>query len=167
MWRAIAVGSVSAAARVLSPSGMGSSCVAGTATRRLKAPRKERKSGTGRRRQTDGRPRRQARHDPQPGVGPATTRAPVSQPVTSAPTADEGAGPLVAEDRAWAGEVVQDQVQVRAADAAMRHLDQGVARPDRGNGDVLDGQRPVADVHRRRHGLPRPSFPPSWIVRGS
>ncbi len=89
VWRAIAVGSRERSRqRVVRPSGMLSSLawVAGTATRRLNAPRKERKSGTGRRRHTDGRPRRQARHEPQPGVGPATTRAPVSQSVTSAPT---------------------------------------------------------------------------------
>src|SRR3954453_12199713 len=84
---AIAVGSANAAARAVKPSGRASSRDAGTVTYVANAPRNDRWSGGGRRRQTDGRPRTHARHSPQPGVGLATTVSPIDQPVTPSPRA--------------------------------------------------------------------------------
>ncbi len=86
-WSAIATGSVSAATRVERPSGRRRSRDASASTYRVYAPRPPRWSTGGRRRHTDGRPRRHARHSPHPGSGPRTTRSPTAQPVTSSPTA--------------------------------------------------------------------------------
>ena len=63
------------------------------------------------------------------------------------------AGPFVAEHRSGPGVALEDEVQVGAADPAVRHLDQRVAGPEHRDREVLHLDRAVADVHRGTHEL--------------
>ena len=64
---------------------------------------------------------------------------------------DDRARPLVAEDGAGARVLLEHEVEIGAADAAVRHLDECLARRRCGNGSLLDRDLPLARVHRNRH----------------
>ena len=152
VWIAIAVGSVSAAARVESASGTRSSARRGhDLVAAERAAVKSRRSGGSRRRHTDERPRRHARHSPQPGVGFCTTRAPTSQPRDAGAERGDRARPLVAEDAAGARVALEHEVQVGAADAAVRHLDEHLV------GGQRRARRARAPRSRRRRRTPQPA----------
>ncbi len=59
--------------------------------------------------------------------------------------------PFVAEDRAGPRVALEDEVQIGAADAAVRHLDEHLAGPERGNWQLLHLDLALADVHRGAH----------------
>ena len=72
----------------------------------------------------------------------------------------DGSGPFVAEHRARSRVALEHEVQVRAADAAVRNVEQHVVRTDRGNRKPLYLDRAVAHVDRGPHssGNHAPSF---------
>ncbi len=121
-------------------------CTGRTRRGRSRADRAVRAAGTPR-----AGPRRQARHSPQPGVGSSTTRAP------SLPAGDVGAErgdrarPFVAEHRARARETLEHEMEIGAADPAVRNLDERVVGAERGNRELLHLDVAVADVHGGGH----------------
>ena len=62
-----------------------------------------------------------------------------------------GARPLVTEDGAGPDVVVEDEMEVRPADPARRHLDEKLARSGLGHGDLLDGDPALPHADRRGH----------------
>ena len=127
---ATARGSARAAARRSSPSGTGTTAAWWATTWSAKAPRR-----SSPRRAPCAAQRRAAAPTPRAGaagrLGPAHHGVADAHEVDVGPEVDDPARPLVATDRARAPPALEGQVEVGAADAAVAHLDQHLARPGR------------------------------------
>ena len=86
-----------------------------------------------------------------PESGSATTRAPGSHPATPAPVATTVPAHSWPSTEPGPGVLLEHEVQVGAADPAVRHLDEHVTRPRHGNRELLHLDRAVPDVDGRGH----------------
>ncbi len=68
-------------------------------------------------------------------------------------TFDHRPRPFVPEHVSCLGELLENEMQVRPADAARRDLYQNLVRPGNGHGQLLHLHPALAHVHRRRHRL--------------